>query len=180
MTTAETEHRRTVQITRIGTKHVKGNHSPMKTEPLQLSGVMDVQDRSDRRGGEQESCSWREWRAQRDRNSFAGCNYPPSGFELEKWALAGFPSLRAHAVDGRLSGLARSSFSFCKRPMRRSVFDGGVGSGGVDGASGLRVAVKSQRCFPWYHKFSSFHWVGGAIWLWGQPQDESTGCRSWF
>ena len=46
------------------------------------------------------------------------------------------------ARDDRLSGPERSSFSFCKRPVRRSVFDCGVGSGGVEGALGLRVAVE--------------------------------------
>ena len=43
--------------------------------------------------------------------------------------------------EDRFSGPARSSFSFCKRPVRRSVFDDGAGSGGVEGALGLRVAV---------------------------------------
>jgi len=46
------------------------------------------------------------------------------------------------AVGDRLSGPTRSSFSFCKRPVRRSVFDGGAGSGGVESAFGLRVAVE--------------------------------------
>lgn len=45
------------------------------------------------------------------------------------------------AVDDRLSGPARSSFSFCKRLVRRSVFGDGVGLGGLEGAFGLRVAV---------------------------------------
>jgi hypothetical protein len=45
------------------------------------------------------------------------------------------------AVDDRRSGPARSSFSFCKRLVRRSVFSDGAGSGGVEGALGLRVAV---------------------------------------
>ena len=47
-----------------------------------------------------------------------------------------------NVVDDRLSGPERSSFSFCKRPVRRSVFDDGVESGGVEGALGLRVAVE--------------------------------------
>ena len=37
------------------------------------------------------------------------------------------------AVDGRLSGPTRSSLSFCKRLVRRSVFDDGAGSGGDEG-----------------------------------------------
>jgi len=45
------------------------------------------------------------------------------------------------AVDDRLSGPARSSFSFCKRVVRRSVFGDGAGSRGVEGSLGLRVAV---------------------------------------
>lgn len=47
-----------------------------------------------------------------------------------------------NAIDDRLSGPVRSSFSFCKRPVRRSVFDDGAGSGGVEDGLGLRVAVE--------------------------------------
>jgi hypothetical protein len=61
---------------------------------------------------------------------------------LIDWAIKLAEEVGGGGNEARLSGPVRSSFSFAKRPVRRSVFDGGAGSGGVEGTLGLRVAVE--------------------------------------